>query len=62
MIRKSCGKKYSAAIYKRRKLRETSQWILLDHHFWEFEQHYDDLFQQQYGFFRQVISHVVSKD
>jgi ssDNA-binding Zn-finger/Zn-ribbon topoisomerase 1 len=50
-----------AGIYKRRKPQETSLWKLLDHHFFEFEERYDDLFQQQYGFYRPVISHVVRK-
>lgn len=48
-------------IYRRRKPQETSLWKLLDHHFLEFEECYDDLFQKQYGFYRSVISHVVRK-
>ncbi|MEE4242384.1 MAG: hypothetical protein V2I36_13030 [Desulfopila sp.] len=48
-------------IYRRRKPQETSLWKLLDHHFLEFEERYDDLFQRQYGYYRPVISHVVRK-
>ena len=48
-------------IYRRRKPRESSLWKLLDHHFLEFQERYDDLFRQQYGFYRPVISHVVRK-
>ncbi len=48
-------------IYRRRKPQETSLWKLLEHYFLEFEERYDDLFQQQYGFYRPVISHVVQK-
>jgi len=48
-------------IYRRRKPQGTSLWKLFDHYFLEFEERYDDLFQQQYGFFRPVISHVVRK-
>ncbi len=48
-------------VYKRRKLQETSLWKLLDHHFLEFEERYDELFQKKYGFYRPVISHVVRK-
>jgi hypothetical protein len=48
-------------IYRLRKPQETSLWKLLDHHFLEFVERYDDLFQQKYGFYRPVISHVVRK-
>ena len=48
-------------IYRRRKPQETSLWKLLDYHFLEFEECYENLFQQQYGFYRPVISHVVRK-
>ena len=48
-------------IYRRRKPQETSLWKLLNGHFVEFEEVYDELFQKKYGFFRPVISHVVRK-
>ncbi len=48
-------------IYRWRKPRETSLWKLLNGNFIEFEGAYDELFQQQYGFYRPVISHVVYK-
>jgi hypothetical protein len=48
-------------IDRRRKRQESSLWKLLDHHFLEFEERYDDLFQQKYDFYRPVISHVVRK-
>lgn len=50
-----------AGVYKRRKPQEASLWKLLDHLFIEFEEGYDDLFRQQYCFYRPVISHVVRK-
>jgi hypothetical protein len=50
-----------AGVYKRRKPKETSLWKLLDCHFFGFEECYDELFPKQYGFYRQVISHVVHK-
>ena len=48
-------------IYRRRKPEETSLWKLLNGHFIEFEEVYDELFQKKYGFYRPVISHVVRK-
>ncbi len=48
-------------VYKRRKPQETSLWKLLDGHFFEFEEAYDELFQKKYGFYRPVISRVVRK-
>ena len=48
-------------IYRRRKPQETSLWKLLNGHFVEFEEVYDELFQKKYGFFRPVILHVVRK-
>ena len=48
-------------VYKTRKPQETSLWKLLDGHFFEFEERYDELFQKKYGFYRPVISHVVRK-
>ncbi len=50
-----------AGVYKRRKPQETSFWKLLDDHFLEFEERYDEFFQKKYGFYRPVISHVVNK-
>ena len=54
---------YSSQVetYRRRKPQETSLWKLLNGHFVEFEEDYDELFQKKYGFFRPVISHVVRK-
>ena len=46
-------------VYKRRKPQETSLWKLLNHHFVDFEEGSDELFQHQYRFYRQVIPHVV---
>jgi hypothetical protein len=51
----------SSKVYKPRKPRETALWQLLDTHFEEFESCYDDLFSRDYGFYRQVVSHVVRK-
>ncbi len=48
-------------VYKRRKPKETFLWKLLNGHFIEFEEVYDELFQKKYGFYRPVISHVVRK-
>ena len=50
-----------AGVYKRKKPQKTSLWKPLDHHFLEFEDRYDELFQKKYGFYRPVISHVISK-
>jgi len=47
--------------YRGRKPRESPLWQLLDKHFDEFEERYDDLFARQYGFYRPVIPHVVRK-
>ncbi|MCP3887307.1 MAG: hypothetical protein GY702_00320 [Desulfobulbaceae bacterium] len=50
-----------AGVYKRRKPQETTLWKLLDDHFLEVEERYDEFFQKKYGFYRPVISHVVNK-
>lgn len=50
--------RHCRCFYKRRKPQETSLWKLLGYRFLEFEERYDDLFRQQYGFYRPVISHV----
>ncbi len=50
-----------AGVYKRRKPQKTSLWKLLDHHFLEFAERYDELSQKKCGFYRPVISHVVNK-
>ena len=54
---------YSSQVetYRRRKPQETSLWKLLNGHFVEFEEDYEEHFQKKYGFFRPVISHVVRK-
>jgi hypothetical protein len=44
--RERYGSSSDVEIYKRRKPQETSLWKLLNHHFLEFEERYDDLFQQ----------------
>jgi ribosomal protein S27E len=51
----------TAQIYKQRKPRESPLWQLLNEHFDEFEERYDELFFKEYGFYRPVISHVVRK-
>lgn len=48
-------------VYKRRKPQETSLWKLLNGHFVEFEEVYDELFLKKYRFYRPVISRVVRK-
>jgi len=51
----------TAQIYKQRKPRESPLWQLLNEHFDEFEERYDELFFKEYGFYHPVISHVVRK-
>ncbi len=48
-------------IYKKRNPQTTSLWKLLNCHFVDFEECYDQLFQKKYGFYRLVISRVVRK-
>ena len=48
-------------VYKRRYPKSTSLWQLLDRHFIEFLECYDEQFQSRYGFYRPVVSHVVQK-
>jgi len=48
-------------IYKRQKPQEISLWKLLNHHFVDFEESYDELFQHQSRFYRQIIPQVVCK-
>lgn len=48
-------------VYKQRKPRESPLWQLLDEHFDEFEERYDELFSKDFGFYRPVISHVARK-
>lgn len=50
-----------AQVYKRRYPKSTSLWQLLNQHFNEFLERYDDLYQSRYGFYRPVINHVVQK-
>jgi hypothetical protein len=52
---------YTAQIYKQRKPHESPLWQLFNVHFAEFEERYDELFSKDYGFYRQVVSHVVRK-
>lgn len=54
-----CSK--DVGIYRRKKPQDTSLWKLLNGHFIEFEEAYDELSQKKYGFYRPVISHVVNK-
>ena len=48
-------------VYKRRYPKSTSLWQLLDRHFTEFIECYDEQFQSRYGFYREVVNHVVQK-
>ena len=50
-----------AQVYKERKPREYPLWQLLNEHFDEFEERYDELFSKGDGFYRPIISHVVRK-
>jgi len=50
-----------ATVYQSRNVQETSLLRLLNVHFSEFESCYDRRFCRGYGFYRPVISHVVSK-
>ncbi len=50
-----------ATVYQSRNVQETSLWRLLNGHFSEFESCYDRRFCRDYGFYRPIISHVVSK-
>ncbi|MBT8362718.1 MAG: hypothetical protein HKP41_05775 [Desulfobacterales bacterium] len=50
-----------AGVYRRRNPQKTPLWKLLNGHFVEFEESYDEHFQKEYGFYRLVISHVVRK-
>lgn len=50
-----------AQVYKGRKPRDSPLWQLLDDHFDEFEDRYDDLFSRKYGFYRPVVSHIARK-
>ncbi len=52
---------YTAQIYKQRKPHESPLWQLFNVNFDEFEERYDELFSKDYGFYRQVVSHVVRK-
>ncbi len=51
----------AAQVYKPRNPRDSSLGQLLDEHFDEFEERYDELFSRDYGYYRPVISHVVRK-
>ena len=51
----------TAHVYKQRKPRESPLWQLLNEHFDEFEERYDEFFSRDYGFYRPVISLVVRK-
>ena len=49
-----------AAAYRRRKPKDTPLWRLIDRHFADFEQHYEQRFADKYGYLRRVIPDVVS--
>lgn len=51
----------AAQVYKPRNPRDSSLWQLLDEHFDEFEERYDNLFSKEYGFYRPVVSLIVRK-
>ena len=46
-------------VYHPRKPKDSPLWHLLEPHFDEFEQVYEDRFVREYGFYRQVVSDVV---
>jgi hypothetical protein len=48
-----------SGVYHPRKPKDSPLWHLLEPHFDEFEQVYEDRFVREYGFYRQVISDVV---
>ena len=48
-------------LYRRSPPQQTPLWKLLNDHFYRFEKEYGDLFQKKYGFYRPIISHVVTK-
>lgn len=49
-----------ARVYHPRKPKESPLWSLLNTYYESFEQHYKERFEKEYGFFRPVISEVVS--
>jgi hypothetical protein len=51
----------TAQVYRQRKPRESPLWQLLNEHFDEFEERYDELFSKKHGFYRPVVSFIVRK-
>jgi len=50
-----------AQVCKQRKPRKFPLWHLINEHFNEFEERYEELFSKGYGFYRPIIPHVVRK-
>ena len=48
-------------VYHRRKPKESPLWCLIDRHFADFEQNYEQRFAGKYGFLRRVIPDVVNR-
>lgn len=51
----------SPQVYKPRSVRDTPLWQLLDSHFEQFEDRYDELFSKKFGFYRPVVSRAIGK-
>ena len=51
----------AAAVYHPRKPKDSPLWCLIDGHFADFEQDYEERFTGRYGFYRRVIPDVVGQ-